>query len=262
MGILAAEIPTRRVLVAALFAVGIFFRVYALDRIPLPIYQDALSNVYDAYSIVETGADRWGSPRPIIVRAFGENDYRPAMMVWLTTLPVKVLGFSTLAARAASAILGCLSLFLIFALARRMAGPAFATIALAFAALSPWLISDARVGHEGASLAPLFFILILYLWHRAAEKEYALSWTLVVGFVTGFSSNAYQTTRLIGPLLLGMMLVEVLRTRRKVDRVTVALVGSALIGAAPQIAVFVTGRDRFFARAKRIKSPRTFARVV
>ena len=245
-----ADVVSRhRVVVGLLFALGIFFRFYAVDRIPLPVYADELSNMYDAYSLVETGADRVGARAPIVVRAFGDNDYRPAMMVWLTTIPVKLFGFSVASGRLVPATLSVLSLILIFLLAGRIAGPTFATLTLLFATLSPWLILDGRVAHEGAALAPLFVILILYVWHRAAEVEYRISMTMLLGFVAGFSANAYQTTRLIGPLLLALVLIDILRTKKRIDAAPFALALSALVGAAPQIWVMFSSPERFFARA-------------
>src|SRR5688572_23242122 len=238
-----------RILIAVLFAVGIFLRVYAVDRIPLPIYQDELSNIYDAYSIVETGMDRAGSRTPIVVRAFGENDYRPAMMVWLTTIPVMLSGVSTASGRAVSATLGILTMILIFALARRAAGEGYATMVLAFAALSPWLIFDARVAHEGAALAPFFVMLALFLWHRAASKDYSTGRTALLGFALGLSANAYQTTRLIGPLLVMLIVADMIRTKRRIDSRPLTLGAFALLAAAPQIWILLASPERFFSRA-------------
>lgn len=140
-------------------------------------------------------------------------------------------------------------MILIFALAHRIAGVRFATVTLAFAALSPWLIFDARVAHEGAALAPFFVMLILFLWHRAAEGGYSLRATAVLGVVIGFSANAYQTTRLIGPLLLVVIAIDVLRSRRRIDTAPLILGAAALLGASPQLWVLLTSRERFFARA-------------
>ncbi|MGK2962062.1 MAG: hypothetical protein ACSLFK_07940 [Gemmatimonadaceae bacterium] len=240
---------TTRVLVGILFAIGVFLRLYGLESYPLPVQQDELSNIYDSYSILETGADRAGSRFPVVVRGFGQNDFRPALMVYLTAIPVSVAGLSVGAGRAAAGALSSLSLLLIFLLARGLAGVRFATVALAFAALSPWLILNGRIAHEGASLAPFFVILALWVWHRAAARDYPLIRTALVGLALGFSANAYQSNRLIGPLLLIVVAIDLLRTRRRPDRSLAALFVAAFLGAAPQIWVMVIAPDQFFGRA-------------
>lgn len=240
---------TTRVLIGILFAVGIFLRLYGLESYPLPVQQDELSNIYDGYSILETGADRAGARFPVIVRGFGPNDFRPALMVYLTAIPLSVAGFSVGAGRATAGILSSLSLLLIFLLARGVAGVRFATVALAFAALSPWLILNGRIAHEGASLAPFFVILALWAWHRAAATDYPLIRAALVGLVLGFSANAYQSTRLIGPMLLAVVVIDLLRIRRRPDRSLAALLVAAFVGAAPQIWVMISAPDQFFGRA-------------
>jgi 4-amino-4-deoxy-L-arabinose transferase-like glycosyltransferase len=71
-----------RVSAILLVIIAAFLRLYRLDHYPLPMHQDELSNAYDAYSIVETGADRNGVHFPIVLRAQGAVDYRPAMYAW------------------------------------------------------------------------------------------------------------------------------------------------------------------------------------
>ncbi len=245
---------TTRVLIGVLFTAGVFLRLYGLESYPLPVQQDELSNIYDAYSLLETGADRAGTRLPVVVRGFGENDFRPALMVYLTAIPVSVAGFSVSAGRTAAGILSSLSLLLIFLLARGVAGVRFATVALAFAALSPWLILDGRIAHEGASLAPFFVILALWVWHRAAARDYPLTWTAIVGLALGFSANAYQANRLIGPLLLIVVAIDLLRIRRRPDRSLAALLVAAFLGAAPQMWVMLTAPEQFFGRATEVFS--------
>ena len=63
---------------AGLVLLAAVLRLMALERAPLPIYQDELSNIYDATCLAETGADRWGTRHPVLLRAFGDLDYRPA----------------------------------------------------------------------------------------------------------------------------------------------------------------------------------------
>ena len=70
-----AERAGRRelVFVAILLLVGFWLRLDALDQYPLGVHQDELSNIYDGYSIPETGNDRLGDKYPLQVRGFGDG---------------------------------------------------------------------------------------------------------------------------------------------------------------------------------------------
>src|SRR4029079_1602532 len=182
--------------VAVLLALGAWLRFYALDQYPLGVHHDELSTMYDGWSLVETGADRFGAPHPIVERNYGENDYRPAMMSWLDAASIKFFGFNIKAGRLPAAVLGTLSLILIYLFAETAAGCTFAILALLLAVLSPLHIQYSRIAHEGAMLPAFFVILILWLWQRAAVHKFPVIGSAVLGLVVGLSANAYQATKL------------------------------------------------------------------
>jgi 4-amino-4-deoxy-L-arabinose transferase-like glycosyltransferase len=232
-----------------LFLFGSFLRLYGLERYPLPVYQDELSNIYDGYSLLETGADRWGTPHPVVLRAFGEGDYRPALMAWLTVVPIAIGGFTITSGRLVSAVLGSLGLVLIFCFALRLGGPDYAVAALAFAALSPWLISFSRVAHEGATLAPFFVILFFLLWQRTSKRRYPDSLLLLAALTLGLSTNSYQTARLTAPLLALCLIWDISRESRRPWRSMLIAAAGGVAGASPQLWVFFTDPAHFASRA-------------
>lgn len=241
---------TRRILVSALLIAGCTARLFGLDRIPQPIQQDELSDVYDGYSIAQTGGDRAGIRPPFVLRGFGEGDYRPPLYAWLAAVPAAVSGFSVAGGRLPSAIIGCVALLLLLSFATRFGGPFYGVSALALAAFSPWLVSFSRVAHEGAMLPPFFFILTLYLWERADAHQMSLRWTAVVGFVVGLSSTAYQSTRLTAPLFAVCIAIFIARNCSSRLRPLLVFGTATLIGAFSQIIVLVTDPGHFFARSR------------
>ena len=249
--------PTRAWLLAviAAFALGAFVRLASLDDIPLGVQQDELSNVYDGYSILTTGADRFGDRMPVIVRGFGENDYRPALYPWLTALTQSVTGFSVAAGRLPSAVLGVLSLFLVFTVAQKFAGPQFALAALLFAALSPIHIVYSRLAHEGSVLPAFFVILVMFIWQKGLLEGFRPGLVAMMGFATGLSANSYQATKLIAFLLAVMILIDLARDARAKWPSLAIFSLTALIGALPQVVALIRQTDRFFARAKVLSVP-------
>jgi hypothetical protein len=237
-----------RVSAILLVIIAAFLRLYRLDHYPLPMHQDELSNAYDAYSIVETGADRNGVHFPIVLRAQGAVDYRPAMYAWLAAVPIGVAGFSPAAARVPSAVLGIVSLVLLFLFARELVDERYAILALAFGVFSPWHITYSRLAHEGAMLAGFFVIAVLYLWLSAAARDYPHRLIGATGLVIGLSANAYQTTRLIAPLVLLLVAFDIYRSAKAPRSAIAILTIAAAIGAMPQLYVLITEPQHFFAR--------------
>jgi 4-amino-4-deoxy-L-arabinose transferase-like glycosyltransferase len=240
---------------AVLIAVAAWLRFYHLDQYPLGVHQDELSNIYDGYSLAETGADRFGDPYPVIVRAFGENDYRPAMYAWLAAVPIRVAGFSISAGRVPAAVLGVASLVLLGLFARNIGGKDFALVVLLLGALSPLHIQYSRVAHEAAMLPGFFAIAILYLWERSARRNFSLALTTFTGLVIGLSANAYQATRLTAFLFAFAVVIDIYRSARPRLMRVACLAAGALIGALPQIFVLLTEPAHFFARARVLVTP-------
>jgi 4-amino-4-deoxy-L-arabinose transferase-like glycosyltransferase len=240
---------------AVLLAVGAWLRFYHLDQYPLGVHQDELSNIYDGYSLAETGADRFGDRHPAIVRAFGENDYRPAMYAWLVAIPIRIAGFSIAAGRVPAAVLGLASLVLLGLFARNIGGKDFALLVLLLGVLSPIHIQYSRVAHEAAILPAFFAIATLYLWERSARRSFSLPLTLVTGLVIGLSASAYQATRLTAFLFAVAVAIDIVRSARPRVIKLAALAIGALIGALPQIFVLLTDSTHFFARARVLVTP-------
>ena len=241
--------------VIGLLVVGAFLRFYQLDQYPLGVHQDELSNIYDGYSLSETGADRFGDMHPMIVRGFGENDYRPALYAWMAAVPQRFTGFSVAAGRLPSAILGTFSLFLIYGFARRMAGKDYAFFALLFGALSPLHAQLSRVAHEGGSLTGFFVILILYLWQRSAAKEFRPAELVLLGLATGLSANVYQATRLTAALFAFLIILDILHNSPRRLRALTYFSAAALLTALPQAVVLLRDPQRFAARARVLSIP-------
>lgn len=246
-----------RWVLAVLVLLAALVRLVALERAPLPVNQDELSNIYDATCLAETGADRWGTRHPVLLRGFGDLDYRPALQAWLTALPMKLGGFSVGLGRAVSGVLGTLTVLLVALVARPLLGPGGALLAGLLVALSPWHLLYSRLAHEGAALPPFFVALILWLWQRARLRRYRAGPMLALGLALGAATNAYQASRLCAVLVGGLVIAEGalgvwrLRARwRRVGRGTLALAGGAVLAALPQLWAAWAQSEHFFARAR------------
>lgn len=223
------------------------------------VNQDELSNIYDGYSIAETGADRWGQKFPVILRGFGNWDYRPPMYAWLSALTIHVFGFSVASGRLVSAILGCASLVLIYLVAKRMGGTLFAFFALLVATFSPWHILFSRIASEGTMLPPFFLISACYLWQRARDAAYKPMALALLGLCIGLGTNTYQAGKLLFFLFAVLCLVDLWRYRTKFFTNAVIFGAFCLLGAAPQIIAFATMAGQFLSRANGTRETYSFS---
>ena len=249
--------------------VALLLRVVALDRYPLPMHQDEITDVYDGYSLVTTGADRHGDRWPVILRSMGPGDYHPALYAYISMLPTALAGFSVWAARLPAALAGVISVWLVYLVARRQIGRAGAVLALLLVTFSPIHLLYSRQAHTGLCMVPLFTILFVYLLQRPLDglnSSPAASsnrvGVIAAGLVAGFSTMAYGALRLSAPLfvLLGDLLLVVQVGRRQRAWKRAALLASlfsaaAVVGATPQIYALLVQTEEFFSRASTVVYP-------
>ncbi len=233
----------------ALLIIGFFLRLYDLDKYPMQVNQDELSNIYDGYCISETGADRWGEKNPVILTAFGDFDNRPPLYAYLAAISIKFFGYSIEAGRLPSAIIGSISLILLFLTATKLGGRMYGIVCLLIATFSPWHIIFSRLAHEGTALPPFFIITTIYLWIRATEKNYNYASLILLGLTIGLATNAYQATKLIFFILAIIIGLEVFRKTNLSIKKTLILIVPIIIGALPQIIAALLYPERFFSRA-------------
>lgn len=240
-----------KIFIILIFCTAAFLRLYAPLQYPLAINQDELNNIYDARSIAETGQDRWQTPNPFILRGLGNHDNRPALQAWIIAGVFKITGYSVAVGRSVNAVLGVLSLWLLFLFLKNSFNKNVAFAGLLVAALLPWHILFARMAHEGAVLPFLFVILILYLWQKCRAENYInIARLLLLGFVTGFSANAYQATKVSALLFAFIITIDVFIIRKRNIKPVLFLAVSCFIGALPQVYTLYNNPDAFFARAK------------
>jgi hypothetical protein len=245
---------------SAVLVLAAFLRFAALDQYPAPVNWDELSNMYDGWSIAETGADRAGRKWPILCYGNGPRDNRPALMAWLCAIPSWFVGFTVAGCRGVAAVLGVAGVLLVGVWGRRVLGDRGALLTMLLLAVSPWHVLFSRSGHEGAALPGFFCVCIVLLMREAGERFRAGKagyWRWVgAGLVTGFSANAYGATRLSALIFAtigaGLILCVGHRTglrwpaRARVLAMFVVAVGA---GAAPQIYVFLVDPHTFLSRA-------------
>lgn len=199
-----------KVIIALILIAGLafFLRFYKLSSVPPSPSLDEVSIGYNAYSILKTGGDEYGTKFPVLLRAY--DDWRPALYVYLVIPFVQLFGLTTQAVRFPSVILSVLTVLATYFLAKKLFSNSVALFAALFLAISPWHIYISRLGHEvNAGLAFFVFAVTFFL-----RKNIFIA---VVCFTLSFIS--YQSEKIFLPLfLVGLLFLfrkEVLEQKKK-----------------------------------------------
>lgn len=219
-----------------------FFRFYQITVVPPHPSLDEVTIGYNAYSILKTGGDEYGTKFPILLRAY--DDWRPALYVYLVIPVVKLFGLSVLAVRLPSVIMSVLDIIGIFYIARELLiylkkekdklFSFFPYISSFLLAVSPWHVYISRLGHE-ANLAFFFFVFGLVFFFRFLNTNRNLFFYLFILFFA-LSFDSYQSTKIVIPLfslLLSTIFIKKIWLKKKM------LVFSFIIGVAVVLPIIV-----------------------
>jgi 4-amino-4-deoxy-L-arabinose transferase-like glycosyltransferase len=149
-------------LICILF-LAFFLRIYKINSNPPGLTADEASLGYNAYSILKTGKDEYGTLFPIIFKSFG--DYKPGLYIYLAVPAIATLGLNETAVRLPSIIAGVITIYLVYLIVKKLfSNEKLALISLVVAATNPWLIYFSRGAWEvnialTLTLAGVYFFL-------------------------------------------------------------------------------------------------------
>jgi 4-amino-4-deoxy-L-arabinose transferase-like glycosyltransferase len=256
----------RHWVLAGILIVAALARLPGLEAVPPPLNQDEASRGYDAWAILETGADRHGQRWPLFLESFGPGDYTAALSTYITVPFVAILGPTTAAMRLPDALLGVLTVLMLFVWLERQTDARVALLASAVLALSPWHIALTRTAHE-SGYAPFFLAVAMAGLHRSglisddAEDwrrggRAARAWAMAAGLALGAHAWVYPATRLFTPLFL--VAIAFIYRRRLLSmvgaggaRVTLGWgLAGLLIGCLPLLVTMFSHPEYLAARAR------------
>lgn len=250
----------RIIIILITFLAGILRMPY-LDKYPPALYSDEVSQGYNAYSILKTGKDEYGKFLPVSFRSFG--DWKPPLQTYLMIPTVLIYGLNAYGVRLSGAILGTLTVLLIYFLiqeffkafdrninrqAKNNPQIIIALITSLMLAVSPWHIAQSRSAMlVGVTL--FFYILALWLFFKGltSSKYWILS---AAGFAV--TIYGYYGMRVTVPLTIIMLSVffykNILTGAKKL--IIPAIIGGLFL--IPLFWGFIKEPDIVFGRAKTV----------
>ncbi len=176
-----------------------FLRLYEINKTPTLLWDEAAIG-YNAYSILQTGKDEYGTTLPLIFKSFG--DYKPGVYVYLATPFIALFGLSNTSVRLPSIILGSLTPLFFFLLIKTI-NPKSQKLALLGAFLisfNPFNIHFSRGSWE-TNVLTFQLILGSYFFIKYL-KQNIRHHLLLSALVFGISIYTYQAAKIISPLII------------------------------------------------------------
>ncbi|HLO50567.1 MAG TPA: glycosyltransferase family 39 protein [Kamptonema sp.] len=178
-------------------------RIPFLGTAPISFSVDEASNGYDIYSIIETMRDRYGVFLPFFTKAL--SDYRETLYIFLSVPVVKLLGLNEFSVRLTSAIIGTLTVPVVYYLTKEcFNNKKVALLSALLFAISPWHIFFSRLSFR-AILVPFLFSLAVLLFIKSFKKPNYLP---VSALTFGLSLYTYSSARgFVPPFMLILTII-------------------------------------------------------
>lgn len=199
-----------KLLLLIIVCLALFLRIYRLNGYPPSFWQDITANAYDAYSILLTGKDQWGTSFPFpLIKSLG--DYKTALPVYFLIPGIKIFGLNEFGVRINMAIIGVLTVIIAYFVGKRIGkSEIFGLILAFFLAVSPWHIGLVR--HSWEVVLGIFFFLIGLCFLLDFDRK---GWNFAVASVfLGISSYTYHPYRVFAPLFFVLVLFYLLKERK------------------------------------------------
>lgn len=220
-------------LLVLILLISALLRLYKLGSIPPHLTPDEASLGYNAYSILKTGKDEYGTLLPIIFKSFG--DFKPGLYIYTAVPSIAILGLNEFSTRLPSAIAGIVAVFLIYKIiSLALSNKKLSLVSAFFLTLSPWHIQLSRGAWE-VNLSATLTLAGVYFFIRSLKEQNSLVWSAIFFALTML---AYQGAKLSTAIVLLILLLIYRKHLFKIPKFTIAK--SILAGAIILIPVVLS----------------------
>lgn len=182
-----------------LLGVGIIVRFVYLGSVPGGLHQDETFVAWNAYALWKEGMDSAGNVNPVYLADWGDG--HSALYSWLL-IPIYALvgedNITPFITRLPQALIGTLTLWVVYLMLKRMFGERCGQFGLFLLAICPWHVMMCRWGLD-ANLAPAFLIFGMYFFILGLEDKRLL---LLSAALYGIGLYSYALLWPVVPLIL------------------------------------------------------------
>lgn len=207
-------------------AIAALLRLPFLATIPNGFFIDEAANGYEAYAILKTQHDSYGVFMPLFLRAM--DDYRTALYAYITIPFIQIFGLNEFATRLPSALIGILTVFVLYLLGKTIFNQQIALVAALLLAISPCHVQFSRIAFEAIIFTLLFCLGLLCFIKSLRQANYLI----LSASIFGLSLCTYFSARIFVPLFIVCLVIIYRNHLRKMRTQTI-------IASAIFIIVFV-----------------------
>jgi|SRR3989344_2345577 len=179
---------------------GGFLRFYKLDKYPIQLNHDEISQLYDSASIVETGKDIYGNFLPLAFPSTG--DFKIGHYIYITVLPYLIFGMKEITIRIPAAFFGTLIIPAVFLFINQFTKNwKLALISSVTLAITPSEIFYSRKSFENVIGVFFIFLALFFLLRSLEKKEKKLDFLLTPLFLA-LPMYIYTSHTIAVPLII------------------------------------------------------------
>ena len=192
------------VILIGLTVLTAFLHLYKLHDLPPCLNSDEAAFGYNAFSLLKTGRDEYGTLLPTRLKSFGEN--KLPLMAYLDIPFVQIFGLNELSTRMPVILIGILSPLLLYLLAKEVTDDDKSVLATAsLAVLSPWIQTISRHAHE--VVLAYFFITFSLIFLLKFVKKQKILYFLLFSVFNGLALFSQHIAKLFTVFFLGYIIV-------------------------------------------------------
>ncbi len=165
----AYQEKNRKLVFVFFLLIGLVFRVAYFWVHPNGLNPDEASNIYEAWSLWETGNDRWGNHLPPYMMAWGSG--QNVFVPYISAPFVGLLGPIPLAVRIPVVVFGTLCLFIVYKIAFHFSAKTWvAQLATILFLFDPFYTMLFRWGND-FNITPFFVLLTVWLSIKSTQQN-------------------------------------------------------------------------------------------
>ena len=185
-----------KLLLVLIIILAVFLRFWEIETIPPSLSWDEVAIGYNAYSVLKTGKDEYGTSYPLLFRSF--DDSKLPGLIYLTSVSEVIFGLNEFGVRFPSAFFGILTVLIAYFVVREILEEKSALFATLLFAINPWLINFSRQAFETNVSMSFFSLGILFLVKAIRKRT-----MLVLSFAFfAVSIYFYYAARIVVPFFI------------------------------------------------------------
>ncbi len=170
---LKIKITKTAILFSLIVFLAAYLRFFHLSSIPSGFIPEEVSTGWNAYSILHTGRDEWGTILPLIFRETG--GFKLILNSYLIVPVMAIFGMNEFSVRTTTAVAGILTVIFTYFLSKEMfKRKKIALLSSLFLTLSPWHIAMSRYGVDVNWGIPLFLSGLLFFLKSRVKPQFLI----------------------------------------------------------------------------------------